>query len=304
MFVPSAALRSLLPRGDIAGSVIIRRVSARDQRPVVVVLGCGDVGSAVAHALHCAGCATVLIDDADPAWPRRGMAFTDAWYVGAAELEGVTAGFCASVRSIPFVLEHGDRIAATTWSWRGVAAALQPLAVIDARVAKRSPPARLKPHAPSALLTIGLGPGYRVGDHVDVAIETAWGERLGAVVDSGGTAPFAGEPRVVGGAGRERFVYAPHTGRFQTQRAIGDAVAEGEIVATLDGMPIAAPLAGVLRGLSARGARIVTGQKIVEVDPRNERALCFGLAERPRRIAAGVLEALAVRGVLAESRRS
>ena len=267
--------------------------------PVVAVLGSGDVGSAVARALHLAGCATVLIDDADPAWPRRGMAFVDAWYVGNAELAGVAACFCSSVRSIPTVLDRSDRVVATTWSWRGVAAALQPLAVIDAHVAKRSPPARLKAHAPSPLLTIGLGPGYRVGEHVDLAVETAWGERLGAIVESGGTQAFAGEPRKLGEVGSERFVYAPSAGRFRTFRNIGDLVVAGETIATLDGAAIAAPLSGALRGLSARGARIVAGQKIVEVDPRGERALCFGVGERPRRIAAGVLEALAMRGVIA-----
>ena len=64
------------------------------------------------------------------------------------------------------------------------------------------------------------------------------------------------------------------------------------------GDSIAAPLTGVLRGLSARGARIGAAQKIVEVDPRDDASLCFGLGERPRRIATGVLEALARRGVI------
>lgn len=150
----------------------MRRVNPLELRPVVAVLGSGDVGSAVAHALHRAGCAVVLIDDADPAWPRRGMAFVDAWYVGNAELAGVTACFCSSVR---------------------------------------------------------------------------------------------------------------------------------DTVAAVAGTTIVAPLSGVLRGLSARGARIVAGQKIVEVDPLSDRALCFGIGERPKRVAAGVLEALAMRGVIARS---
>ena len=292
------ALRALLHRAGAPIPAMTREARARMSRPVVAVLGAGDVGSAVAHALHLAGCATVLIDEADPAWPRRGMAFTDAWYVGNADLAGVTACFCSSVRSIPVVFERSDKIVATTWSWRGVAAALDPLAVVDGRVAKRSPPARLKPHEHTALLTVGLGPGYRVGEHVDIAIETAWGERLGAVVTEGGTQTFEGEPRPVGGVGRERFVYAPVGGRFNTTRGIGDRVAAGDPVGSLEGVAIVAPLAGVLRGLSARGARIVPGQKVVEVDPRGDPALCVGLGERPRRIAAGVVEALAMRGIL------
>jgi xanthine dehydrogenase accessory factor len=292
-------LRTELPRAvRFLFHVIMRRVNESEIRPAAIVVGCGDVGSAVAHALHRAGCAVVLVDHADPPWTRRGMAYADAWYVGTAKLAQVDACFCASVRSIPFVLDRRDMIAATTWSWQGVAAALQPVAIVDARVVKRQAPASLKTDDSASPLTIGLGPGFVAGLHADIAIETAWGDELGAVIESGTTKPFEGEPRPVGGAGRERYVYASRAGRFQTDRRIGDHVASGEEIATLGGDSIAAPLAGVLRGLSARGARIGAGQKIVEVDPRNDASLCFGLGERPRRIATGVVEALARRGVI------
>ena len=79
----------------------MRRVNEWEVRPAAIVIGCDDTGSAVAHALHRAGCAVVLVDQADPPWTRRGMAYVDAWYVGAASLAGVDACFCASVRSIP-----------------------------------------------------------------------------------------------------------------------------------------------------------------------------------------------------------
>ena len=98
-------------------------------RPVVIVVGCDDVGSAIACALHGAGAAVVLVDDADPPWARRGRSYADAWYVGGATLERVDACFCGSVRSIPAVLARGDMIAATAWSFQGVASALKPVAL-------------------------------------------------------------------------------------------------------------------------------------------------------------------------------
>ena len=272
----------------------MRRVTS-ETRPAIIVLGCGDVGSAVAHALHLIGCGVVLIDQADPASTRRGMAYVDAWYVGTATLVGVSACFCASVRSIPFVLDRREMIAATTWSWQGVMQSLRPLALIDARVNKRQPPPLLKANARD-LVTVGLGPGFIAGVHVDIAVETAW-DALGCVIEDGATKPFAGEPRALGGAGRERYVYAPIGGRFHSDLQIGDRVARDEIVGTIEGEPIAAPLDGVLRGLCWRGARVVERQKIVEVDPRGDPSLCFGLGERPRRIAKGVIEALSRRRV-------
>ena len=331
----------------------MRQVNESEIRPAAIVVGCGDVGSAVAHALHRAGCAVVLADHADPPWTRRGMAYTDAWYVGTAELAQVDACFCASVRSIPFVLDRRDMIAATTWSWQGVAAALHPVAIdddggrgsggtftvvmnhelgstfpgqppgVDARISRLVVDRARRSVLDAEYLFTGLEDferfwkeqgGHGAG-HCNLAAPVHRCARtneslarlvgtgplrhdLGAVIESGGTKPFEGEPRRVGGAGRERYVYASRAGRFQTNRRIGEHVAAGEEIAMLGGDSIAAPLTGVLRGLSARGARIGAAQKIVEVDPRDDASLCFGLGERPRRIATGVLEALARRGVI------
>jgi len=190
------------------------------------------------------------------------------------------------------------RIAATTWSWRGVAEPLGAVALIDARMHKRRDGDDLRATAPTGLLTVGVGPGFVAGGNVDVAVETAWGDRLGSVIDAGPTQPFGGEPHVVGGAGRERFVYAPVAGRFATDRRIAGRVRKGEIVGAIGTQMIAAPLDGVLRGLSARGARVAEGAKIVEVDPRGDPALCYGLRERPAAIATGALAALAQCGVI------
>ncbi len=92
-------------------------------------------------------------------------------------------------------------------------------------------------------------------------------------------------------AGRRRgarTVYAPEAGLFRTGRGIGDRVAAGEAVADLAGAPLRAPSAGVLRGLVRDGAVVEAGTKVVEVDLRNDPALCFGLGERPRRTAQAV----------------
>lgn len=126
---------------------------------------------------------------------------------------------------------------------------------------------------------------------MDVAIETAWGEALGRVNEAGPTIAFAGEPRPIGGYGRERYVYAPAAGMFRTRRAIGDAVTAGEIVGWLEDTPIAAPKTGCLRGLVRDGVAVSPGTKLVEVVPEGARV--FGLGERPARIAQGVVEAVA-----------
>jgi xanthine dehydrogenase accessory factor len=49
----------------------------------------------------------------------------------------------------------------------------------------------------------------------------------------------------------------------------------------------------VLRGLTRSGVEVTIRTKVIEVDPRCDPAAVFGLGERPRRIAEGVVKAMA-----------
>ncbi len=143
-----------------------------------------------------------------------------------------------------------------------------------------------------APLTIGLGPNFVTGHTTDVVVETSW-EQLGRVVTRGATLPLRGEPRAIAGHARDRYVYAPVPGTLLTSHTIGQHVAAGEVIARIDGALLAAPLSGVLRGLTHDGVPVAVGTKVIEIDPRGDPALVRGIAERPARIAGGVLHVLA-----------
>jgi len=265
---------------------------AHSPRPVAIVLGCGDVGSAVALALHQAGLAVVLADEADPSWHRRGMAFTNAWYVGNAELESEGACFCASLKSIPSILAR-RMIAATTWSWPGVAAGLEPEILVDARGRRRRGVEALRGRVP---LTVGIGSDFVRGENVDFAIAVPEESQQGSEREPPGYRGLAeifratGDSPVASGA-----VEARRHGRFMTERRIGDAVRVGQIVGGLGNEVVAAPSGGVLLGLAARGARVEPGDLIAEVDPEGLPHRCYGIRPGLRRLAAGVVSALAER---------
>ena len=258
---------------------------------LVLVRGIGDVASAVAHRLFLEGHAVAIHDGPTPPTAhRRGMAFADAAFDGTAELEGVTARLVDD----PGVLTHAARRHAFLPVARGHAGPCLAAAawdvLVDARMRKR---ARPEPQCGLARLVIGLGPGFVAGDNVDLAVETAWGDRLGALVEAGPTLPLAGEPRPIGGVGRERLAYAPAEGIWRTHLRIGDPVAADQVVGNVAAVPVAASLGGVLRGLTRDGVPVARGTKIVEVDPRGaERALLRGLGEQRRRIAGGVVLAV------------
>jgi hypothetical protein len=53
----------------------------------MVVLGAHTTGTAIAIAARRAGYGVIICDAADPPWTRRGRSFTNAWYVGNAEVD-------------------------------------------------------------------------------------------------------------------------------------------------------------------------------------------------------------------------
>lgn len=257
--------------------------------PLCLVRGCGDIGSAVAHALFSAGFPVLIHDVADPAFARRGMAFTDAMFAGSATLEGVTGRRTQDIFSVRWMLGQGTEIPLAAMDFRKLIEYLRPQVIVDARMNKRSVPDRQSGLAP---LTIGLGPNFIAGKTTDFVVETAW-PALGRIIASGSSLPLSGEPRPIDGHGRERYVYAPTEGRFETDRAIGAKVSRGDTVASINADPILAPLDGCLRGLTHAGAAVKLGTKVVEIDPRGDPAKAFGIAERPGKIALAVLAAVA-----------
>jgi xanthine dehydrogenase accessory factor len=256
----------------------------------VLIRGCGDVGSAVAHALLRSGHEIVIHDVALPAAPRRGMAFADAIFDGACELDGVRARRVDDVARLREVAS--DEVLLTTAALDDVLGAVAPDVLVDARMRKRAQP---EPQRGLAALTIGLGPNFVAGKTTDLAIETQWGDDLGAVVVQGPTKRFGGEPRAFEGHARDRFVYAPVAGVMRTQAQIAQAVREGETVAAIGDEPLLAPLGGILRGLVHDGVPVDAGAKVLEVVPRGDIAKVSGIGPRPRRIAEGVLAAMQLR---------
>jgi xanthine dehydrogenase accessory factor len=63
-------------------------------------------------------------------------------------------------------------------------------------------------------------------------------------------------------------------------------------VANIGDSSLHAPISGIIRGLTHDGVPVALKAKVIEVDPRGEPSKTIGIAERPRRIAHGVLEAI------------
>ncbi|MFO1361946.1 MAG: hypothetical protein U1F45_05635 [Burkholderiales bacterium] len=139
---------------------------------------------------------------------------------------------------------------------------------------------------------IALGPGFEAGADCHLVIETNRGHDLGRILVAGSAEPNTGVPGAIAGYTDERVLRAPAAGVFRSERAIGDRVAQGEVIGEVAGQPVAASLAGVLRGLIRPGTLVERGLKLGDIDPRGRAEYCDTISDKARAIAGAALEAV------------
>lgn len=255
----------------------------------ILVRGANDVGSAVAHCLFTAGYSVVIHEMPQPSTTRRRMSFSDAVFDGRVSLDGIEAQLIKRLYLLRGALVSDCCIPVFIKDFYQLLNTLHPAILVDARMRKH-----LQPEVQRGLaeLTIGLGPNFIAGETTDIAIETSRGESLGRIIEHGAASPLQGEPLEIDGHARDRYIYAPIAGTFHTSFQIGDSVTHGQEIARVDSTPFLAPITGILRGLTHDGVPVTPKTKIIEVDPRIHNAQISGIAERPARIAEGVLSAI------------
>jgi xanthine dehydrogenase accessory factor len=252
----------------------------------IVLRGGGDLASGVAYRLHRAGFPVIILELPRPLFVRRTVCFGEAVFAGTTTVEGITARL-TDQDGVAAVLDAGEIPVLIDPEGRSLPA-LAPAALIDARMEKRP----LDTHIDAAPVVIALGPGFTAGVDCHVVIETNRGHFLGRAYYSGSAEPDTGEPGVIGGQSFSRVLRAPAEGFIEAQAAIGDPIAQGQVIAVVGGHPVTAAFHGVLRGLLHPSVPVMRGMKIGDLDPRAARAHCFTISEKSLAVGGGVLEAL------------
>ncbi|MBI3096692.1 MAG: hypothetical protein HYY93_00370 [Planctomycetes bacterium] len=184
---------------------------------------------------------------------------------------------------------------------------LRPQIFVEGRMAKRNHGLR----STAWPLVIAIGPGFTAPRDAHFVIETCRGHDLGRVIAKGHSAPDTGRPGEIAGESDSRVLRAPSDGRFWTARVIGMPVHTGNVIGYVCaegfhpgatgpdfGAPVTTTIDGVVRGLLRDGHRVREGQKVGDVDPRNDPAYCERISDRANAVAGGVLEAV-LRGLRA-----
>lgn len=254
---------------------------------LVLIRGAGDLASGIALRLHHAKYRVVMTDLPQPTAIRRTVCFSQALIHGSATVEDVTARRARSPQEALALTAQGD-IAVLADPEAKSRHILLPDALVDAILAKRN----LGTAITDAPCVIGVGPGFTAGVDCHACIETMRGHTLGRVITRGSPIPNTNIPGLIGGFAGERVLRAPADGIFRQTREIGDAVCSGDIVGTVEGVPMRCTIDGVLRGLLADGTPVFKGMKSGDVDPRGDASYCRLVSDKALAIGGGVLEAL------------
>lgn len=258
---------------------------------IILIRGGGDLASGVALRLFRSGFPLLMTELPRPLMVRRTVSFGEAVNEGRMEVEGIRAVLADDI-------EAAERMLLSRGSERAIPVIvdpealcrerLRPLVVVDAIMAKRNLGTRMT----DAPLVIALGPGFTAGIDCHAVVETNRGHRLGRAIYEGGAEPDTGMPGDVGGKTVERILRSPCEGLIEGAAEIGERLASGQLVATVDGREVRARTDGVLRGLIRPGSRVSAGLKIGDVDPRARREHCFLVSDKSLAIGGGVLEAV------------
>ncbi len=254
---------------------------------LVVVRGAGEMGSGVIHRLATKGHPVIALEKSAPDFVRRPICFAEAVYEGRQTVEGITARLGSSLAAVEAILAEGDVPVAIDPDGELIPH-FAPAVLVDARMEKK-PVDCSKDLAP---LVIGIGPGFAAGENCHRVIESHRGPNLGEVITEGTTQPYTGTPAPVAGETRSRVLRSPTAGTLTVRFRIGELIEAGDTVCMVDDVTIHAELSGVLRGLIRDGSRVVTGQKIGDIDPRGDPSRCFRISTKARAIGAGVLRAI------------
>jgi xanthine dehydrogenase accessory factor len=254
--------------------------------PIVLIKGAGEMASAVAWRLYMANIRRICMTELDaPLCVRRTVSFCTAVEEGSTQVEGVEARLAETFAEVKWTWREG-RIAVVRHSqWHSIAD-LAPGIEIDAILAKRN----LGTKITDASLVIALGPGFVAGRDCHFVIETNRGHHLGRIVTEGAAEPNTGVPGDIAGHTEARVLRSPGNGVFESNRRIGERIADGDIVGRVGETPVIAAIGGILRGLIRPSTQVSSGLKLGDIDPRGRPDFCHTISDKARAIAGAVLE--------------
>jgi xanthine dehydrogenase accessory factor len=253
---------------------------------VIAIKSGGEMASAVAWRLHHARLRRIVIlETPHPLAVRRTVSFCEAVLDGSCMVEDVRGVRVDGPEGIEAAWAAGDIPVLVDPAWDSLKT-IRPDVVVDAIIAKRN----LGTNVAEAPLVVALGPGFEAGTDAHLVVETNRGHDLGRIITEGCAAPNTGIPGSIGGFARERVLRAPVPGKLVWDCLLGDLVDKGQVLGRVDGAPVTAEIAGLLRGQIRPNGHVPQGLKLGDIDPRGDLSYLHTISDKGRAIGGAVLE--------------
>jgi xanthine dehydrogenase accessory factor len=250
---------------------------------IVLIRGGGEVGSGIACRLARCHFRICVTEVSVPLAISRGVSFSEAIFDTNKMVEELTAErTLPSLDSIYRVWRTG-KIPIVVDPELSVKPLLKPDVLINAMMLKRETNTKIT----DAPLMIGIGPGFTAGSDVHMVIESTPGNNLGNIILEG-----EAEKTVDYESMEQELILAEDAGVFTTEMNIGDHVQAGEVIGSLNEVPLKAPVSGVLHGILRDESKVLANIKLAEIDPTNNKASCFIIRDKMKVISGSVLEAI------------
>jgi xanthine dehydrogenase accessory factor len=256
-------------------------------RPLVLIRGGGDLATGVAARLSRSGFDVIVTEIAKPLAVRRLVALAQAIYDGQVAIEELRGQRIEDPIAAEDLLSEGI-IPVLIDPNADSRSRLHPVALVDGRMTKQPPGAEIDPE----MFVVGLGPGFTAGLNCHAVVETNRGHRMGRVYWEGSAEPDTAVPERVASHDVDRVLRAPSAGVLENKLKLASIVRAGDVIATVNQVPLTAAFDGVLRGLLHSGLEVEEGMKVGDLDPRGEVAYCYLISDKSLAVGGGVLEAL------------
>lgn len=260
---------------------------------IVLIRGGGEVGSAIAHRLFRSHFRVCIAEIASPLADSRGVSFSEAIYDSTKVVEELTAESMSPSLEKIYRVWRNDIIPIVVDPELITKPLLKPDVLVNAMMLKRETNTKIT----DAPLVIGVGPGFTAGSDVHIVVESNPGKNLGRIIIEGESEEPSDSPE----SGIEGIIVAEDAGMFTTEKNIGDLILAEEIIGELNGVPLKAPIPGVLRGILRSESKVLTNVTLAEVDPTSDSTACFLIRDRMRVISGSVLEAIMINFNLADT---
>jgi len=252
---------------------------------LIIIRGAGELGSAIAVTLYRTGFRVMLVELPGPLAIRRTVTFSDVMFTGSTSVEGIRAMKADPIDQLQDI--SSDIIPIVNNSILDLSQMNRmPGWIIDARMQKDLNTI----DEFTVIPTIGLGPGFTVGQNCLIAIETKRGHDLGRIIREGSTSQNTGVPGEIGGESSHRVIYSTTEGIAEWDVEIGAIVNEKQTIGNINNRPIISKIAGKVRGLISPRVNTPAGVKIADIDPRGHEINHLLISDKANAIARAVLE--------------